>query len=612
MRNANERGRLGQMALLLAGAAFLVGAASGADTKPADAAAKAKAKKLRIVKVRFDALTDMYIKYLKTSDPITRSMAVISLSRMPTPKAAEAILDRVQKERDPVGRLVVWQAVLGRARTLTSEQWKAWQTVTFEMVRRDLFHGDLRIGLMDVLAAAPVTALKRGIFQKLFARTNSLDSADVPTLIAMGRALKAWGDAPTVESLIRALKSPHTAVRAELVLQAAGIGPPWNRTPKAHDVYRDWWKGNKETFVAAARKEADWKSLQPQYLPAPLTPDDMDLDDMKWYGELELPRFHLDQFDFAIAIDASRSMRPEIERLKRDMGIIFTAMNVVSREPRIGLTAFAPGGIVKQLPLTGNYRLLSAALQKVDIMGPAGEEEWAGALQKTMTGSRWTQAGKYSKRAIVLISDEPITSPQYDRCMVLAKAGAKKGFRIYGVMIQRLAGMPNNPLSDPFDRTPATLDDNPAMQRRLGAGKAGRAARGGGRGKRKPKKAGRSWAYYDDISTATGGKAIEIRVPQGVLGMGLPLSMGAAMKGGKAQRDTTPKDPMAIAPIYPGGGPTHRVLTLVLIDSINPKYADRIEPFVHILVAYCQKSAKYVPERRQWLTPAEMEPNHKP
>ncbi len=66
---------------------------------------------------------------------------------------------------------------------------------------------------------------------------------------------------------------------------------------------------------------------------------------------------------------------------------------------------------------------------------------------------------------------------------------------------------------------------------------------------------------------------------------------------------------MAIAPIYPGGGPTNRILTMVLLDAINPAYRERIEPFVHILVAYCQKDAAHLPEKRVWGGPDTMEPS---
>jgi len=585
---------------------------SATPAKPPDTPAD---KKLATIQRRFSALTEMYGRSLKSGDPVTRSIATISLARMPTPQATGAILEMARTDREAVVRLVAWQALLGRARLLSDQQRDAWVTATWSMVAQNLFHGDLRIGLLELLSAHPIAPPARKLFTDFFAGTNSLDSSDIPTLIAMGRALKEWGDAQLVELLIRALRSPGTAVRAELVLQAAGICPPWNRTPKAHDVYQAWWKDHKDAFTGAGRKQPNYKALKPQYIPSPMTAADMDPKDMKWLNELELPRFQLDQFDFAIAIDASRSMRAELERLKRDVGIIFSALNMVSREPRIGLTVFAPGNTVEHLPLTDSPQRLASAIQKVDIIGPAGEEEWAGALSKTMTGSEWTRSGQHSKRAIVLISDEPITDPQHERCMKIARSGAKEGFRIYGVMIRALGNAHDNPLAVRFDRTPATTDDKAAMQRRLD-GK-------GGKGKKQQEKNDRSWDYYQQIAGATGGKAIEVRVPQGLLGLGVPPGTGddgkagkggKGGKGGKAakgeQADKT--DPMAIAPIYPGGGPTNRVLSMVLVDSINPEYADRIEPFVHILVAYCQKSAQHLNERRTWREPGPMEPNRNP
>jgi len=50
---------------------------------------------------------------------------------------------------------------------------------------------------------------------------------------------------------------------------------------------------------------------------------------------------------------------------------------------------------------------------------------------------------------------------------------------------------------------------------------------------------------------------------------------------------------------------------MVLVDAINPQYADRVEPFVKILVAYCQMAAARIPEKRTWGPPDKMEPNRK-
>ncbi|MGB2821304.1 MAG: vWA domain-containing protein, partial [Phycisphaerae bacterium] len=313
-------------------------------------------------------------------------------------------------------------------------------------------------------------------------------------------------------------------------------------------------------------------------------------------------KLRLGSFALAIAIDCSRSMRAEIDRLKRDMRVMFASFELIAREVGVGVTPFAPGGLVKHLPLTGDLPRLMAYVNAADIFGPAGEEEWAGALATAVKGSRWPAAGQYSRRAIVLISDEPITQPQFDRAIKLARSANKDGFRIYGVMIRPAQDVPGNPLSIPFDRTAggSVFDED--------------AKPGGGR----PRSGG--WGHYGEIAEATGGRAIEVEVPQGGLGLGsAPKATGAGKgKGGKQKAGRKGKrdlggnaDPMAIAPIYPGGGPTSRILTLVLTDAIDPRHADRIEPLVKIMVAYCQKAAARVPERRSWARPGPMEPNLK-
>ena len=563
----------------------------------------------RIIELRFEGLTNQYINHLNSPDWITRSVAVISLSRMPIENATDAIVRRLQDEKKPVGQLVAWQAMLARAPLLTEKQHRIWQTVTEKMIGKNLFHGDLRIGLLEMLSASPATRDGRAYFTSLFRTTSSLDSSDIPTLIAMGHALRAWGDGELVDGLLRALGNPSTAIRAELILQAAGVDVPWNRTPTAAKAYAEWWRESRQTFTAAAPANDGWKRLKPQFIAAPVDIDSVDLTDRKWRDELELGRLELRQYDFAIAIDCSRSMRPEIERLKRDVRIMFAAFSQVALEPRVGLTLFSPGAIVKHFPLTGDLGRLMGYVGAADIMGPAGEEEWAGALQQTMAGSKWAPPGRYSRRAIVLISDEPITKPQGDRAVPLAQLGAKAGFRIYGVMIRSGQGGKNNPLAVPFDRTASAADLGPGGLKQGGRGGQNRAGQGKG-------KAG--WGYYDTIASATGGQAIDVRVPQGIFGLGLPPQADSTGKGrdkskkGKANignKAGKPLSPVAYAPIYRGGGPTNRVLTMALVDAINPQYADRVEPFVKILVCYCQKAANRIPEKRTWGPPDPMEPN---
>jgi len=270
-------------------------AAKGSEPKEQPAAADTGLPKpaVRIlsreekIQRRFETLATQYKLRLQSPDWILRSLAVISLARLPTEEATQAILERLEAEPKPVGKLVAWQAMLSRARLLTDEQQKTWEEQTWKMVDDDLFNGDLRIGLLEMLSAVPITRRSRTYFMDLFKTTNSLDSSDVPTLIAMGRALKAWGDADLVTDLLRALGSPSTCVRAELVLQAAGADVPWNRTAQARKAYTQWWSEKQDEFTADPPAEDGWKRLEPQFIEAPVNPKTMDLADPKWHDELE-------------------------------------------------------------------------------------------------------------------------------------------------------------------------------------------------------------------------------------------------------------------------------------------------------------------------------------
>jgi hypothetical protein len=51
---------------------------------------------------------------------------------------------------------------------------------------------------------------------------------------------------------------------------------------------------------------------------------------------------------------------------------------------------------------------------------------------------------------------------------------------------------------------------------------------------------------------------------------------------------------------------------MVLVDAINPRYADRVEPFVRILVSYCEQATARPAGKRTWGVPDQMEPNRAP
>lgn len=65
-----------------------------------------------------------------------------------------------------------------------------------------------------------------------------------------------------------------------------------------------------------------------------------------------------------------------------DLWMMHAAFSVVAREPRIGLTLFAPGNTVQQLPLMANLEELVQLVAKVGILGPGGLPSGAKAKGK--------------------------------------------------------------------------------------------------------------------------------------------------------------------------------------------------------------------------------------
>jgi len=425
----------------------------------------------RLVGQLTDFLTSEYAKQLRRPGWLNRAAGLIGLSRLPTAEATRLVFEQLHKEKHAVAQLVAWQAVLSRAPLLTEAEFREWEQVTHKMAGAGQFQGDLRIGLLEMLSAVPPAPQSRAYFLHLFETTNSLDSRDIPPLIAMGRCLKAWGDARLVESLIGAMSNPSTAFRAELVLRAAGAGGRWAREiglPAAQVQYRDWWKQNEAAFTAAAPRPEGWKALQPQYLPAFIPMDQIDRSAGQWRKELELGELGLAQMGLSVNIDCSRSMHTEIERLKRDVCAMMAAQAHVAKEPRIGITLFTTGGVTDTLPLTSNPAALVAHIGKARSAGKGTEEEWAGGLEEALRRSNWGPAEEWNRRVIVIISDEPMLNWQFDKALPFVKQAAAARFRIYSVPIHK-GKVVDDPLSVPLDRT--------------GSGGAVGAA-GGGKGRR--------------------------------------------------------------------------------------------------------------------------------
>src|SRR4029079_2643411 len=119
-------------------------------------------------------------------DWLDRSLALISLARLPGPGPTETILARAQSDPTPAVRVVAWQCLLARAKTLTPPQYKKWRDTTSALVKADAFRGQTRVGLIRMLALEVPTTQTKKLWRSLFDHTSALEQQDIPVLDALG------------------------------------------------------------------------------------------------------------------------------------------------------------------------------------------------------------------------------------------------------------------------------------------------------------------------------------------------------------------------------------------------------------------------------------------
>lgn len=488
-----------------------------------------------------------YASILATSkDRVGRSVVVCCMASVPRHDATAALLDLLKAEKDSLVAMVAWQGVLARAADLTAAEYTTWMDLTVPLADRKLFRGDLRVGLLRALSAGPADKRAKDLFGRCFAGTNSQDPDDLPTLWAMGKALRAWGDPAMVESVLNQLADPNAAMRAEAVLHAAGCdvtyaAERWDLGSKEmwHQGtldYAVWWRGARADWAGPRRAQTEaWRALAPQFLPAVDFAAAVNPDDPKWYRDLEIGRPDVKTFDVGLVVDTTGSMGEVLEWLRRDVKRMMDALGLMAPQPRIALTFYRDFGdnfVARTFPLTNRVDLLARQLALIDAHGGGDEPEAvAEGLTDCFKASRWS-AGGQARNAVVLIGDAPPHERTQAQCEAMVQAAAAKGFRLYAVKVQT-------------GRRPADLTS------------------------------------FDRLAAAGGGVALEADLQFDRLGTGpwnfgwrhLPNGGGGG-GGAAADPDQAPSGTAS---------PGEAVLRRVLVGAINPEFEHRVGPPVSVL-----------------------------
>lgn len=485
----------------------------------------------------FDFLQKEYGLLLnKQKDRVSRSLLAISLSRVPKADVTAKLLEMTRRETDPLVRAVAWECLISRTKMMGADSYRQLMESTAALIDADVIRGQLRIPALELLALSQPDKKTKAMFARIFAHTDSRMPHDDAIIAAMGRCLAAWKSPDLVEWLITRTTNVDDAWRADRVLRAAGASVQGENlydqgAQKAMrdmtDRYAAWWRQEKGNWQEAkvSLEDSKWKTLQPHFVPAVEDYASVDPDDKKWKKDLELRPPNLKSFDVGFVVDVTGSMDPALAWLHSDVKRMMNCIGLVCLEPRIGITFYRDHGdefVARTTPLTSRVDVLIRAL---DNMNCAGGGDIPEAVLEGLTDSAaknpWV-AQASGKKVWVLVADAPGHPEDQKQCEELVRAAAAKGFHLYAVKLQGPYAAPDQSGLDALTK----VGNGVSME-------------------------------------ASGAELMNARPRTS------PSQMG---KGGFGALGSTGNIPVG-----------RKLLSAMLVDAINPQFADRVEPMSAVL-----------------------------
>lgn len=388
---------------------------------------------------------EMYDKHIKSHDWMARAMGVISLARLDDPRSTSKLMGVMTDDRELIVRIYAWEAVHARQTRLTPEERKAWKVAGFRMAERHQLRGDLRLAIVGLIGEDGPTSQSKSRLKRIFAETNSLNASDIRTLHALGDTIKAWQSKDMFGWLIQRMKVLNDAYRAELILRHVSPTVPSHHklVRESSDVmwgttYTRWMKWlDKQSFKEIAVKEAKPYTGGGKIMP----PGEKitDTADSKWRKDIELTRFRLDQLDVGFALDSTASMGRVLEWMKFDVVKMMRAFELISREPRIGITLYRDKGdeyVVRNLPLSGSAKSIQKRLQNE---GPKGGGDIPEAVHEALVAmishQKWSP-GDRSKKVVVVVSDAPPKKNSLEKIEALVGKAVDDGFIVHAIKVR--------------------------------------------------------------------------------------------------------------------------------------------------------------------------------
>jgi len=388
---------------------------------------------------------DMYSLHLKSPDWMARAMGVISLARLDDPRATQLLMQTMLGDKEELVRIYAWEAVHGRQDRLSPEQRYLWIRTGFDLHRQKALRGDLRLAIVGLMEAGGPTIENRQVFKDLFKNANSINPSDIRTLHALGDTLTRWRSAELIDYLLGAMKDVDTAYRAEVVLRRFGNHAPPAVTLRMESSQTMWATTRKrwqDFFEAQQFKEIRQNECRPYTGLSSIMPHGWkitDTADPRWRQDLELRNFHLDQLDVGLVLDTTASMGRPLHWVKHDVVKMMRAFEMISREPRIGVTLYRDKGdeyVTRSIPLTGSAKSLAKSLAPHQPRGGGDVPEAAyEGLEEMIRKQKWSPSPT-AKKVVLLISDAPPQQDSLPKIEQLLKEAVGDRFLFHAIKVR--------------------------------------------------------------------------------------------------------------------------------------------------------------------------------
>ncbi|MCX5654495.1 MAG: VWA domain-containing protein [Planctomycetota bacterium] len=505
---------------------------------------------------------DMYGKHLKSDDWMARAMAVIGLAQIDDPRITQVLFEVLDTDKLPLVRVYAWEALHSRLKSLDADQRGRWLEAGQSLLAKGHLRGDLRAGLVRAVAPAGPTDENRRLFRGLFAETNSMDSSDMRTLLAMRQVLAQWCDRALITDLVGTMGQLNCVFRAEYVLGDL----PWS-VPVAAKTFAEegtdalclrthgLWK---EALAKAPDEAFKPRPVEPYTGPSPVLPAAQAIanpGDPKWRKELELTRFTLDHLDVTLAVDSTGSMTSVIRWIQRDVTKLMRAFYLISYEPRLSMVFYRDHGdayVTKAVPFTSNADVLSRAIRGIEAKGGGDLPEAVyDALVTALSKQIWS-SGQYAQRIVVVIGDAPPHPQTMTDIQKMVVTAAEKQFQFFCLKVRSRY-------------TAGTLTE------------------------------------FDQIADWGKGQSFWAEFRNEMFPELESLDVaGRDFRGAQAKTWRSSTFFGEVAQPTPSDGPYRQLVQAIVRTAIPPSYRDKTGPFVNTLLEYLETP---VPERRQPFAP---------